>query len=64
MDTDGNRNIFFDDNERIFLNDFVLGPSIEKLNSLSECGLSGIIIGKALYENKIILNEIMELYGD
>ena len=37
---------------------------IEKLNSLSECGLSGIIIGKALYENKIILNEIMELYGD
>ena len=36
---------------------------IKKLSSLSEFGLSGIIIGKALYENKINLSEAINLFG-
>ena len=35
---------------------------IKKLKTLTNFGLSGVIIGKALYENKINLNEALNLF--
>ena len=36
---------------------------IKKLEPLSKFGLSGVIIGKALYEKKINLTEAINLFG-
>ena len=35
---------------------------VGKLKTLTNFGLSGVIIGKALYENKINLNEALNLF--